>query len=180
MTTTLSPSPARPASVFLSPYSWEAIPTLRTITTIAPASAVYPAAQRALYFPFRLYRQETVYRFFWVNGTTASTDNFQVGVYDTAGNSIKLGTSTLASGASACQFDNIADFVLYPGVYFMAIWGSGTTAHLMRCGPTLRFMRAIGVFQQSSLAGGLPTTATFATAATGYIPIFGLALRASP
>lgn len=171
----------RPASVFLSPFSPEAHPFIRAAGSGVPASAAYPAVNRAFFFPFRLYRSETVYRYFWVNGTTASTDNVQVGVYDMAGNVINRGTSTLAAGVSACQFDNITDYVLGPGEYLMALWCSGTTTHILRLAPTARYLRAAGFLQQSSLTGGLPSpTATFAVSATGYVPLFGLALRASP
>lgn len=181
MSETLLPARARPASVFISPFSPEGYGAqLRAVNTTAIATAAYPAVQRALFFPFRTYRQETVYRFFWVNGTTASTDNLQVGVYTNAGNSIKLGTSTTATGVSQAQFDNISDFVLPAGSYLMAIWSSGTTTHLIRAAPTSRFGRAMGAFQQSSLASGLPTTATLALNSSSYVPIFGLALRASP
>src|SRR6185436_14300397 len=107
MTQTVLPEPTRPASVFISPFSIESLAHgMRAGVSGVPASAAYPTAQRALFFPFRTYRPETVKRFFWVNGTTASTDDVAVGVYDTAGNSIKLGTSsganhgTLAAGAS--------------------------------------------------------------------------------
>ena len=175
------PACARPSSVFISPLSAEGYgASLRAVVTTAAASAAYPAVQRALFFPFKTYRPETVYRFFWVNGTTASTDNIQVGIYDNAGNSLKLGTSTLASGVSQCQFDNIADYVLPAGSYLLAIWGGGTTTHLIRYAPTSRFGRVMGSFQQSSLASGLPTTATLALNSSGYVPIFGLALRSTP
>lgn len=187
MTDSVLPIRSKPASVFITPFSEESLGSVnRTIIASGPATAVYIAAQRALFFPFTLFRQETVYRFFWVNGTTASTDYIQVGVYDRSGNAIKLGTGgspnygTLAATASVCQFDNVADFVLSPGGYFMAIWCSGVTTHLMRTAPTARFLRAAGTFQQSSLTTGLPTTATFAAQASAYMPMFGLALRASP
>jgi hypothetical protein len=115
-----------------------------------------------------------------VNGTTAGTDNVQVGVYDITGKSVKLGTSTLAAGTSVCQFDNVADFTLPPGDYLMALWCSGTTTHFVRHNASAIHWRTAGCYQESSLAGGLPTTATLATAASAYGPIFGLALRPTP
>jgi hypothetical protein len=169
--------------VFLNPFSLESIgqanrDTLGNLSAVA--SATYIAAQRALYFPFSIPRTITVYRYFWANGTTASTNNFQVGVYDRNGNAINRGTSTLATGASQLQFDNVTDFSLPEGSYYMAIWGSGTTAHLTRGATAVRYTRLMGCFQESSLASGLQATATFATMASAYVPLFGLACRSTP
>lgn len=171
----------RPSHVFVSSLtSQQGWANFRNIVTGGPASATYAVANSAFYFPIRMWRSETVYRFFWVNGTTASTNNIQVGLYDRNGVAIKLGTQTLAAGVSAAQFDNIADFVLPAGEYQIAIWCNGTTTHLVRFGPSLYHPRAAGLHQQTGLTGGLPTTATYGTIAQGYTPIFGLALRASP
>lgn len=168
-------------SLFITPYSPESIGgVIRTAVTATVASATYPAANRALYFPFTIRRAVTVYRFFWLNGTTASTDNVQAGVYDITGKSVALGAATLAAGTSACQFDNVADFNLEPGDYFIAIWCNGTTTHMIRNNGALHAWRSAGCYQESSLAGGLPATATFANAATQYCPVFGLALRSTP
>lgn len=182
MSTSVAPQPALPPSVFLTPFSVESIgPELASLGTAAPTSAAYPASQSVFYYPFTLMSTITVYRFFWCNGTTASTNNFQVGVYNNAGTSIVLGTSTLATGASQPQFDNVADFRLSPGKYYMAIWCSGTTAHLIRNNPaTATRFKSLGVFQQTSQAGGLPASITFTALANTYAPLFGLALRASP
>lgn len=169
-----------PPPVFLASFSYDTIGMQnRTGGGGLPgASAIYIAANRAIYWPFVIRRQVTVYRFFWVNGATASTDNVQVGVYDNNWHSVKLGTQTLASGPSAAQFDNITDTVLHPGAYYMAIWCNGTTTTMLRTNPGQRFMD--GIFQQNSQTSGLPTTATPIQNTNAYFPLFGLALRASP
>lgn len=146
----------------------------------ALTSAAWPTVNLALYVPFAMYQTRTVKRFFWANGTTSSTHKFQVAVYTMAGTAIKIGTQTTASGTSAPQFDNIADFVLYPGTYYMAIHGSGTTPHLLQNAVALRALKSLGIRQESSLASGLQATANFATAAGLYLPLFGLDFRGTP
>lgn len=156
--------------------------TVSTLSTYSMASATYIAANMVLYAPFSLQRTIVVKRFFWANGTTAGTNNCQVGVYDKAGNAIKIGTATLAAGTSRPQFDNIADFVLGPGTYFMAFWCNGTTTHILRNNsPGARNIQALGWKQQAGVATTMPvTTATFATVANSYFCLFGLDLRGTP
>lgn len=147
----------------------------------APASAAWPAAQRAFYIPIRLNYPATVYRLWWLNGTTASTDDFQVGVYAPDGTDggpgtrVINGTATLAAGASVCQYDNITDTALNAGVWWIAMWGEGTTPHTNR----YTSGKLTGYYMQSSLATGLPTSATPVSpgSAAVYIPVFGLQLR---
>lgn len=179
---TLAPYPAQPPSVFITPHSVESIGLAFTPNTAGaqPATAAYAVANSVFYFPLVLASTITVYRFFWCNGTTASTNNIQVGVYTNAGTSVVLGTATTASGTSQPQFDNVTDFRLSPGKYYMAIWCNGTTTHLMRSAPAVARLKSTGAFQQTSQAGGLPGTATFASLANSFVPLFGLALRASP
>ena len=165
--------------VFLSSFSYCGV--YRTGTRTVPASGTWSTTNRIIYVPFYLSRGQTVYRYFWLNGATVGTNNFQVGVYDLAFAAINRGTSTLSAGtANLCQFDNITDYYLGPGSYYMAMWGSGTTATVFRttgitAGP-------MGIYYETN-AGGLPATGTPADTAIGttsaVIPFFGLALRAN-
>lgn len=164
-------------SVMLGPWSREGMLGQNAALGVAPASAAWPAASRAYYYYIIIPQTITIYRYWWLNGATASTDNFQVGLYNENFNAVKLGTSTLASGANVLQFDDIADTTIPAGRYWVAIWGSGTTATLFRSNSIVS--RTNVVYLQSSIAGGLPSTATPA-AGGSYFPVFGLALRASP
>lgn len=174
------------ADLFVGPWSRNGLlPELRGAGV--PASATYPAAQRAHYFPIVIPSACTIYRFFWLNGATASTDNIQVGVYndndagtDGPGTAFLRGTSTLASGINACQFDNVTDTPIYPGRYWMAIWGGGTTTTLFRVAPVASLGRQVNGYLESSLASGLPTTATPAQQTTPYVPVFGFTTISSP
>ena len=158
-----------------------------TLQVGAPSSATYPAANRAYYYPVVIPSACTIYRFFWLNGATASTNNFQVGIYndndagtDGPGTAILRGTSTLASGANVCQFDNVTDTPLDKGRYWLAIWGSGTTATLFRWAPSGSLTRGYNGYLESSIAGGLPSTATPAQNTTPYVPVFGFTTVSAP
>src|SRR5262245_30883106 len=174
-------------SPFVSPYSREGNMGLTTTAFGTPASSTYPATNRAHYFPVVVPVACTAYRLFWLNGATASTNNIQVGIYndndagtDGPGTSVVLGTSTLASGTNVCQFDNITDTALYPGRYWIAIWGSGTTTTIFRISPSATLSRWQNGYIESSLSGGLPSTATPAQQTTPYIPVFGFTTISTP
>lgn len=172
-------------SPFVTPLSAEGV--FWTIEGSAPASATYPATNRAYYYPVVIPVACTMYRFFWLNGATASTNNIQIGIYndndagtDGPGTAILRGTSTLASGANVCQFDNITDTPIDKGRYWLAIWGSGTTTTVFRAAASATLLRGWSGYLESSLTGGLPATATPAQNTTPYIPIFGFTTVSSP
>jgi len=150
------------------------------IRNAVPTSGAWSATNRIIYIPFYLSQGQTVYRYWWLNGATVGTNNFQVGVYDAAFAAINRGTSILSAGtANLCQFDNITDYYLSPGRYYMAMWGSGTTATVFRLSGVQS--EPMGAYYETN-AGGLPTTGTpadTATATTPAIPVFGLAFRAT-
>jgi len=152
-------------------------------------NAAWPAANRAMYYPLILPEPCTAYRFFWVNGTTVGTHNFQMGLYndndagdDGPGTSIVLGNQTLSAGASACQFDDITDTPLPAGRLWIALWGSGTTPSLFRHAPSSTLARHMCGMGQASLTGGLPATATPVSVGTltTYIAVCGFTTIPSP
>jgi len=150
------------------------------------ASATYPGAQRANYYPIVIPTACIAYRVFWLNGATVGTDTVQVGIYndndagdDGPGTAIVRGTATTSAGANVCQFDNITDTVIPAGRIWLAIWASGTTTTLFRVAPGATLVKGTGGYQETGLAGGLPATATPATM-SAYIPIFGFTTIASP
>lgn len=175
------------AAPFLSTYGPEGLLYTKALSFGAPGSATYPAANRAYYLPIVVPSACTIYRFFWANGATASTNNIQIGIYndndagtDGPGTSILLGTSTLASGANICQFDNVADTALPRGRYWLAIWCNGTTTTILRTAPSTIHGRMFNGYLESSLTGGLPATATPAQNTTPYLPLFGFTTVSSP
>lgn len=174
-----APSLGRLPPVFLSTMSIASMGGQDILATDAASGAV-GAANRITYVPFTLSHDVTVFRYFWLNGATASTDNVQIGVYRDDFTQVNEGTSTTAAGANVCQFDNVTDYTIAAGRYYMALWVSGVTTTFFRWSGSLASLMT-GVYYESN-AGGLPATGTPAdpAVATGtLVPIFGLALRAT-
>lgn len=177
-------TPREFVSPFVSPYSKEGGIGRAPVGPSAPSSGTFPSANRALYFPIIVPVQTTLSRFFWLNGATASTNNVQMGLYlddgtaGAPGSSFLLGTSTLAAGASVCQFDNVTDTIVPPGRYWLALWCNGTTTTFLR--NTGLGMRSTVMFDEDSLTGGLPATATPTQLGNVYFAVCGFTTVSSP
>lgn len=160
---------------------------LRANGSAAPASGAYDVTNRIHYFPIVLPTPSTLYRTFWLNGATVGTNNFQVGIYndndagtDGPGTALFRGTSTLSAGtANRPQYVNETDTPIPAGRFWLAIWGSGTTATIFRQVLSATFARNLLSFGETN-AGGLPTTATPVQQATSFLPVFGFTTVAGP
>lgn len=147
------------------------------VTSNSWASATYPAASRALAFPFAVSSPFLVRKVFWFNGTTVGTDSADVGVYTEAGARLVSGGGTLTSGASGTQEVDVTDTLLQPGRYWLAYAQNGVTATpIMINTGSAGNIRCLGIAQMAA-AYVLPSTFTPATAASGLIGLFGIASR---
>lgn len=140
-------------------------------------SASYPAANRAIAVPLVLAHPFLVQKVFWVNGTTATTDSADVGVYTEAGGLLVSGGGTAISGASSMQEADVTDTLLRPGRYWIAYAQNGTTAT-----PFAQSYTAAGVLRctgaaQMDTAYVLPSTFTPAAVTGTVLPLFGIAAR---
>src|ERR1044072_5106370 len=135
-------------STTLLPHSAESL-SISTTGVSAPSSAVFPAANRALYVPFRLSDPITVVKMFVLNGATVS-GNIDVGIYDAVGTRLVSKGSTAQAGTSAIQEFDITDTRLGPGLFYMAVAMDNGTATLFRKSINNFFLRAAGMFQQAS------------------------------
>lgn len=136
-----------------------------------PASAVYPAANDALFFPFFLVEPIRVKRLFVVNGATVS-GNIDVGIYDAVGTRIISAGSTAQSGTSALQLFDVTDTIFSPGRYYWAVAMDNTTGTLFRANLTAVVAQHFGAAKQAS-GFALPASATLATPTAGYTPVIG-------
>lgn len=132
----------------------------------AIASATYPSANLAIFYPVRVTRAFTVAQLFVLNGATVS-GNIDVGIYDSAGTRLVSSGSTAQSGTNAVQAFNIADTLLAAGWYYLAVAMDNITGTLQRNTAGSFVMTAsLGIGQQAS-AFPLPATATIIRAAAG-------------
>lgn len=134
--------------------------------------STWPAANLAIFIPFRVYQIYTAVKMSWINGTVSG--NIDVGIYDAQGDRLVSLGSTAMSGASAIQTGDITDTTLKPGLYYMAMAVDNTTATFRRfTSATVAGTAGLGLLQQAT-AFALPSTATFAACGNDYIP--GLAI----
>lgn len=144
-------------------------------------SATWPAANRALYFPFTLETQEDFAEWWILNGTAVS-GTFDVAVYSSSGNIIAAshpGSLTTQTGTSTIQTVTQA-FTLGPGHYYKGLLFDNTTATVHRLNAvTALNLEWSGVLQQAVGAATLPSTMTGVAPASAYVPSFGLHTKAA-
>lgn len=141
----------------------------------APGSAVWPAANRAIFVPFALAGQYPVVKVWWANGA-AVAGNVDCGVYSVDGTLLLSAGSTAQAGTSIVQSVTLGTPVLLEaGSYYMALAASSASAQFLRQpNATIAGMQLCGMAQQAS-ALPLPATFTLATVASQYVPFFGIA-----
>lgn len=140
-----------------------------------PAGTVnWPANNDAIFVPFAISRPVLVKRMFSVNGSAVS-GNIDVGIYTVDGARIVSIGSTAQSGTNALQFFNITDTPLSPGRYFMACALSSTSGRVFRYNTSIILQQQLGVVKMAT-AFALPSSATFATVTTTYVPQIGMEL----
>lgn len=142
----------------------------------SPGSTAWPAANRAILIPFRIPRIVTAYQMIVACGATAG-GNFDCGIYDMFGNLLVSGGTTARSPSSEVIV-NITDTVLGPGRYYMALSADSTDTFIATAPAQAALVKAVGI-RQASAAFVLPSTVTFETAASAYIPTFGVVLIAT-
>lgn len=142
----------------------------------AAASAVYPSAGVAIYVPFLVTEPRTAQQLWIYNGATVGNGTADVGIYDRDGHRLVSATATTTAGANALQVFNTTDILLPPARYFLAIALSSALDTLFSRAPNAELLRALGCYQEAS-ASTLPATATMATIAQAYMPVFGLVFR---
>lgn len=162
----LSAIPPAPVMSSVGPNSIGALVLNSGLTS---ASAAWPAAARTICVPLVIDRTVTVTQMFAYNGTIAG-GNTDIGIYDFGGNRLVSMGATAQAGTSVIQAFNITDTVLGPGQYFMGMSNSGTTGTYLRVAPGVT---VLSLSNCSQSATAMPSSMSFATPASAYLPIFG-------
>lgn len=129
---------------------------------------VWPAANRAIYVPVQVDVPVTVVKMAFQ--VSVQSGNYDVGIYDEHANRLVSMGST-AMPAAGIAIADIADTVLMPGIYFLAMCVDNITASVARVAMTGTVQQVCGVQQQAVGAVTLPDPATFANPASSYLPI---------
>lgn len=140
-----------------------------------PASATWPASNRAILVPFRLWKPHTIAKVFVANGAAVS-GNIDVGVYDEKFTRLVAAGSTAQAGTSVNQVFDVTDTQIGPGLFYLACALDNTTGAVLRSSLQTQFCRAVGVVQMAS-AFVLPATITPAAPASDYVPLLGVTFR---
>lgn len=141
------------------------------------SASATPAANRAFYIPFYVESTVTAYKMAFIVGAQAG--NYDVGIYDCSFNRIVSLGSTAVPAAGLAVAD-IADTVLVPGTYFMAINLSTVTTLTVNANATagINVLAAVcGMAVQDVGAVTLPDPATFAAPAAAWVPALSVATR---
>ena len=165
--------------VFITPFSRNAMSDnyggAFSGTTLG--SATWPAANRAIAYPFTLDESTTVVKLWAYNGAAVS-GNVDLAIYDESWvRKVSIG-STPQAGTNVIQEFNIADTPLDAGRYYMALCCDNTTAAFFRtASPAVDVLKVWGMAQQAVGAVTLPDPFVPALVASAYIPYFGASLR---
>lgn len=172
------PTPSLPDPLMLTPLSEQSIGTFLAARGAAwGTSAGWPAADRALFFPFFVREFFVAVKGFVMNGGTVA-GNLDIGIYDEAFTRLVSSGTTAQSGTSVLQELDLTDTTLRRGRYYLALWGSSASSLIFRSNtPSANELAVHGAMQQSSLASGLPSTATPVRITSGYAPLAGLSQR---
>lgn len=144
-----------------------------------PAGVAIGTNNRAFFYPFRIGVPVLVNKIWWLNGGTVA-GNIDAGVYDSAGTRLVSTGSTAQSGTNAIQTVDVGDVRIGPGLFYLAIAGSNSTAQIFgrSTGMTAAMMKLMGGATQDT-AFPLPATATFAAFAAAIFLQFGISTRAT-
>ncbi len=135
----------------------------------AALAGVWNAVNRAFYVPIDLEEPMVATRLACQVGTTAA-GNLDMGLYTEVGNRI-ISTGSVAIGLAGLQSIDIADTLLPPGTYWLAMACSTiTTATFRRSTTAGPVLRACGA-QMQDAAIPLPAIATFATMTASFLPL---------
>lgn len=146
----------------------------------AASSTAWPAANRAIAYPFVLTNTATVLKMWVHNGATVN-GNFDIGIYDEDWVRKVSSGSTAQAGTSVLQEVDVANTALSAGRYYMALCFDGTTATTqassISAGLGVSGLKALGWAQQAVGAVTLPDPFVPAVVASNYCPLFGASLR---
>lgn len=135
---------------------------------IGVVSGTHPAANRAIFVPFRNSEPMLVRQLAHYNGSAVS-GNIDVGIYDHRGTRLISAGSTAQSGTSVWQLFDVTDTTIGAGLFYFAVALDNTTGTSTRHNLATSIGQLLGCMQMAS-AFPLPATATFAAIAATGVP----------
>jgi len=142
-----------------------------SVTTFATSTA-WPIASGTICVPIEVLYPVTVAKMM-VNNGSVPTGTMDVGIYDAGGARLVSAGSTPQVGASAIQIFDIADTLLLPGLYYLALAFNNSISTVAGFGGVLVDMSPMGIYQQLS-AFPLPATLTFSALNGTFVPLISM------
>jgi hypothetical protein len=167
------PIPAALTSRMVGP--WDVIDgSLVAMSSDQSYTGIWPAANAALFYPFRVPQPVVITELWVVNGTVVS-GNVDIGIYDINGVLLVSAGSTLHAGTSVIQTFNVTDTVIGGGIFYIALTFDNAVARYFGM---LGFNRVHGVLEASAFP--LPATVTLATTTRSVQPSLGAITKRVP
>lgn len=142
---------------------------------VVAASAVWPTANKAFFYPVQVTRPRTYVKAWWLNGATAA-GNVDVGIYTISGTTatrVVASTAQAQAGASVMQVaTTFTTTTIGPGLYYFAMSCSLATATVWKLSLNATVSRPFGCFEAVT-SHPLPATATVTVFTASHIPAFG-------
>ena len=149
------------------------IPAMNAAAGVASA---WPSANRAIYVPVIVESYVTAYQMAFE--VTTQSGNYDIGIYDEAGTLLVAKGSTTVPAIGLAAVD-ITDTPLTPGTYFLALVMNNTTVAVWRQSAGTSGSLSVAGVQDQDTAFALPSTATFSTPATAFLPSLAVAIKAT-
>lgn len=167
----------------LTPLSPEFSTSGFLLVPSAIASGAWVSANDPVAIPFRTSEGLVVAALGWKNGSSATTDSCDLGVYDVSWNRKVSTGGTARSGSSAWQWTDVTDTPLAAGEYYLVMSNNGTTVNncaFINSLSSAPFMAYMGCQDSATDAYPLPDPLTNMAAAATFTRIPAVALATRP
>lgn len=146
--------------------------------TTAPANTAWPAASIGIFVPFSAGMPVTLKEAWVETGTLTTSNNMQIAVYGSDfTRKFTTGNITVATASDTVNSSAIADVVIPPGEYYMALSCDGTR-NILATTLAVGVYQSMGVLEQTGLtAATLPDPMVPVTYTRAFLPLFGLNLQ---
>ncbi len=172
-----------PPPPVLTPWSPDSLGLHSTQSNLQMWTATnntYPAANLALFYPFRLYTWALARQLLFFVGSVGA-GNLDVGIYDSQKNLVvSSGSTAMSATVNTVQELNIADTVLRPGSYLLAVVCSSTSAQVIQSAQNDENLLSVAPVYEQASALPLPATCTPVPCTLATVPIIGCGIQFAP
>lgn len=135
------------------------------------SSSTWPNANDAVYWPLRIAEPRTIVKAWQMgNGVTGT---WEISLYSGL---TRLLVSSQFSNTAALNEDDITDYILGPGMYYVRVACNASGGQVFGIATTAARLRAMGCFMEAGTFAA-PSTATPTANAFTFLPLAGFSTR---